>query len=228
DLAELDQVFRGAWLWSSRRWNLYYFKRADYLGPTELPLDEAVRRRVAAEIGRRPEGPIRLLTTLRSWGIGFNPVSFYYCFDAEGEELVAVLAEITNTPWGERHTYVLTPDAEAAGLPHHLRARFAKDFHVSPFHPMEQEYQWTLGVPGQYLGIAMRNLEGSQRVFDASLTLRRVELTPANLRRSALRHPVQPLVALLLIYLHALILWLKRVPFHPHPAKKKRTAPKPP
>ncbi len=219
DLAELPQAFRGAWLWSVERWNLFRFRRADYHGDPARPLDEAVRDTVERETGARPAGPVRLLTTVRSLGLAFNPVSFYYCFDAAGERVEAVLAEITNTPWGERHSYVIPAAADAApGAP--LRRRFAKAFHVSPFHPMEQEYAWAFTPPGERLAVTMRNLEGPRRVFDATLLLRREELSPRSLRRALLRRPWTPLLVLLLIHFHALLLWLKRVPFHTHPAKR--------
>ena len=107
DLGELDEVFRGRWLWSTRRPALAWMRRADYLGDPAVPLDEAVRERVARETGERPRGPIRLLTHLRMLGACFNPVSFYYCFDQAGERVETIVAEITNTPWNERHAYVL-------------------------------------------------------------------------------------------------------------------------
>ncbi|MDE2138413.1 MAG: DUF1365 family protein [Gammaproteobacteria bacterium] len=104
DLAELDRAFAGRWLWSVGRRNLAEFRRADFLGPGGLSLDEAVRARVATATGRRPAGPIRLLTHLRYGGYSFNPVTFYYCYGAgaaPGPE--AIVAEITNTPGRERH-----------------------------------------------------------------------------------------------------------------------------
>ena len=107
DLAELEDVFRGRWFWSTRGPALAWWRRADYLGPVAVPLDEAVRMRVESELGFRPEGPIRLLTQLRTFGRSFNPVTFYYCYDARGHEVEAIVAEITNTPWGERHAYVM-------------------------------------------------------------------------------------------------------------------------
>ena len=107
DLDELPECFDGRLLWSARRPALAWFRRADHLGDPRTPLAEAVRELVAERTGTRPEGPIRLLTHLRYFGHCFNPVSFYYCYDATGEQLSAVVAHVTNTPWGERHSYVL-------------------------------------------------------------------------------------------------------------------------
>jgi DUF1365 family protein len=107
DLDELDRVFAGRWLWSVNRRNLAQFRRSDYLGDPTIPLAEAVRARVREALGRAPTGPIRLLTHLRYFGHCFNPVSFYYCYAEDGTTLDTIVAEITNTPWKERHSYVL-------------------------------------------------------------------------------------------------------------------------
>ena len=91
------------------------------------------------QTGARPQGPIRLLTQLRSFGHCFNPVSFYYCFDAGGERVQAVVAEVTNTPWGERHAYVIE-----TAQPRHvavLAGELDKALHVSPFMGMDHRYE---------------------------------------------------------------------------------------
>jgi len=117
DLDELETIFARRLLWSHEAPNLVSFRRRDYHGDPDVPLDQAVRRSVAAEIGREVVGPIRMLTHLRHFGFVFNPVTFYYCYAADGETLEAVLAEITNTPWGERHAYAL--DLVAAPVESH-------------------------------------------------------------------------------------------------------------
>ena len=114
DLDEIDAIFAGRWLWSVNRRNLAEFRRRDFLGPAETPLSEAVRARVMEVTGRRPAGPVRLLTHVRYAGYSFNPVSFYYCFGADSSTLECIVAEITNTPWRERHAYVLPVEAAEA------------------------------------------------------------------------------------------------------------------
>ncbi len=115
DLTELDEVFRGRWLWSSRRPAPAWLRRADYLGDPRVSLERAVRDRVQQQTGERPDGPIRMLTHLRYFGYAFNPVTFYYCFDAADRHVVATVAEITNTPWNERYSYVLKADVPRPG-----------------------------------------------------------------------------------------------------------------
>ena len=220
DLAELDTVFAGRWCWSTRRPALAWWRRADYLGHATMPLDVAVRDRVEAETGRRPTGPVRMLTLLRTFGHCFNPVTFYYCYDAAGTVLEAVVAEITNTPWGERHAYVL-PTSAGTQDEQGFRFRFGKRFHVSPFMPMDQEYDWTFDEPGAALRIRMVNRRAQERVFDAALVLERREITGASLARALLRHPFASVEVLRRIHWQALRLWLKRIPVHDHPATRR-------
>ena len=111
DLDELPSLLEGRL--QRARPGLLRFRRRDYHGEPERPLADAVRDTVAAHTGSRPAGPVRVLAQLRSFGHCFNPVSFYYCMSADGDRLEAILTEVTNTPWGERHGYVIA----AAGVP---------------------------------------------------------------------------------------------------------------
>jgi uncharacterized protein len=222
DLAELGDVFAGRWGWSTRRPALAWFRRGDFLGPAHVPLDTAVRDLVHARTGVRPSGPIRLLTQLRFLGFSFNPVSFYYVFDEAGAHVETIVAEITNTPWRERHAYVLPIREAARAGTRSWRFEFDKRFHVSPFMPMEQRYRWWFGAPGSGLLVHMQNLEGTNRrpLFDATLRLERREICGRSLAAALLRFPLGPVRVLALIYWQALWLLLKRVPFHVHPTKR--------
>jgi DUF1365 family protein len=207
DLDELPTLLGGRL--TRNRPGLVRFRRADYLGDPATPLHEAVRAVVHQHLGKRPQGPIRLLTHLRTFGHCFNPVSFYYCFAPDGEQLEAIVAEVTNTPWGERHAYVLK-----AGDPV-PRGGFDKALHVSPFMPMEQRYTWRAPAPGETLSVQIESAQDHQKAFDATLGLKRRPLT----RRSLARHPAATLRMLALIYGHAVALKLKGVPVQPHPAR---------
>ena len=216
DLAEIDRVFAGRWLWSVGRRNLAEFRRSDYLGDPAVPLDEAVRTRVAEATGRRPQGPIRLLTHLRYFGFCFNPVSFYYCFAADGETLDVVVAEITNTPWGERHSYVL-PAAAARRRRDTLAWQFDKTFHVSPFLPMQRRYAWRLQAPADALRVHMDVAAAEGVEFDATLVLARRPPGALQLAACLLAYPMMTAQVWLAIHWQALRLWLKGVPVHDHP-----------
>jgi DUF1365 family protein len=216
DLGELPELFDGHPLWSARRPALARFRREDYLGDPALPLDVAVRDLVEQRIGIRPAGPVRMLAHLRYLGHCFNPVVFHWCFAPDGERVEAVVAEVTNTPWGERHAYVAAADGNAHAV---LDSRQEKALHVSPFMAMGMQYRWRIGTPGERLAVSIENRDADGAlVFDAHLALRRREIARASLTTVLARHPAMTLRVLGGIYGQAVRLRLKGAPWHAHPA----------
>ncbi len=226
DLDELGAVFDHRAMWSRTRSAPGRFVRADYLGDPRIPLSTAVRDAVASSTGEAPTGPIRMLTYVRMFGYCFNPVTFYYCFDADGVRVEAVVAEVTNTPWRERHAYVLS-EPETVGGDARLRFRTAKRLHVSPFMPMTVEHVWRFTTPGDRLHVHMSNLDAGRPTFDATLALEREPMTSLNLNLLLVRNPFMTLQVVGAIHWQALRLWLKRCPFHPHPSKDTREVEEP-
>ena len=216
DLDEIDDVFAGRWFWSAKRPALARFRRRDHLGPLDKPLKEAVCDLVEAKTGRRPDGPVALLTNLRYFGYCFNPVSFYYCYDRAGNRVETIVAEVNNTPWGERSTYVL-PAADSRIDGETLRFSPAKHLHVSPFLTMDVGYDWSFTPPAGRLSVFMAAARDEQRVFDASLQLSRTEIAAGALARVLISYPLMTAKVIVAIYWQALRLALKRVPFVPHP-----------
>lgn len=217
DLDELDRVFAGRLFWGVERRRFVSFRRADHLGDPALPLAEAVRRLVRERTGRAADGPIRLLTQLRTAGYVFNPLSLHYVFAASGG-LDAVVADVSNTPWNERHCYVLPAEASR------VDARAAKTFHVSPFLPMEHEYRFRLDAPADALSVRIESFDRTgERAFAARLELERREIDGRSLARALLRFPLMTAQVIGGIYWQALRLHRLGAPFHPHPNGNRQT-----
>jgi DUF1365 family protein len=238
DLDEIDEICSGHPLWSARRPNAVWFRRADFLAGTVDPeepnppdagasLGNAVRDLVETRGRARPTGPIAMLAHLRTWGWLFNPVTVYFCLDADGTQVDALVAEVTNTPWHERHAYVLGPIPCPASDPHcdptRLQYRFPKALHVSPFMGMDQEYVLECDPPGRRPGdrlvVRLASIESGQKVFEAMLVLRRREATRRELGRVLWSYPLMTLRVSTAIRRQAFRLWRKGVPFHPHPSR---------
>ncbi len=219
DLDELPNLFRGRWLWSVSRPALARFRRRDHLGPEDTSLAGCVRDLVERETGRRPGGPVRLLTNLCYFGYCFNPVSFYYCFSTDGSSLEYIVAEVNNTPWGEQGTYVM-PCTDGEVHKKSWRFRPSKKMHVSPFMPMDVEYIWALSEPADRLYVFMADYKEGERLFDATLRLRRKEISGVSLASVLMRHPFMTGKVIFSIYWQALRLWLKRTPVYEHPRRR--------
>jgi DUF1365 family protein len=218
DLAELPNLLHGSRLTEFDRWRITRFERRDHLGADNVPLERAVREFVRAQGETEPIGSIRLLTQLRYWGYIMNPVSFYFCFSTTGTELVAVVAEVNNTPWGEQHSYLLKPHQFSNTLSKKQSLR--KDFHVSPFMPMDIDYDWQVTTPNEQLNIQIANYREQDRCFDVSLSLRRQELTPTNFNRIMWQYPLMTWRVVGGIYWQAWRLWWKGAKFYPHPKRR--------
>jgi DUF1365 family protein len=191
------------------------FRRQDFHGPRAVPLDTAVRDTIERQTGDRPAGPVRLLTQLRCFGISFNPISLYYCFDAAGERVESVLAEVTNTPWRERHAYALGPFTGTRVL----RSTRAKALHVSPFMPMDQRYEVALTPPAQTLSVHIDLRRDAVSDFDATLALQRHAMSEATLSRLIRADPFGPATTVARIYAQGLKIKRAGVPVQPHPTR---------
>lgn len=215
-LEELPEALDAHPLWSARHLAPVRFRRRDFHGPPGVPLDDAVRATVAEATGAWPTGPIRLLATLRTWAWSFNPIVLYYVLTADGLGLEAVVAEVTNTPWHERHAYVLpVTGAAATELP---ATRFPKALHVSPFLDMDLDHSLASTAPGApHLTVRMDDWRGGDRIFAATLRLHRLPLDRSTMGAVLRRQPFPAQRVSAGIYRQALALRRKGAPFRRHP-----------
>lgn len=223
DLQELDQVFAKSPLWSHKTFSIARFKRSDFFDKkNDGSLYDALANWLERENGKKPEGPIRMLTNLRYFGFIVNPITCYYCFDKTGTILETVVAEVTNTPWGERCHYMLNVGADrqskAGGGLSKQAFSFAKKMHVSPFHPMDLQYYWTGKTPDKDLLVHIDVQQQQQSIFDATLTLKREEMTRQSMNSVLWRYPLMTTKVIAGIYWQALKLFVKGIPFYGRPS----------
>ncbi|CAH0991229.1 hypothetical protein SIN8267_01331 [Sinobacterium norvegicum] len=201
-----------------RLFSPFSLKRKDYLDGNNTPLKGAVVAELEQELGPLPVEKVFLLTQLRCFGYVINPISCYYCFD-KNQQLVALLVEVTNTPWGERQLYRLKchPNNNTQ------RINFDKQMHVSPFNPMQMQYQWRNNNPAAGLSIHLSCLLGDQKVMDATLNMKRQQYQSEaeNSGNRIFKNPLMTYKIAGLIYWQAAkLFFIKKLPLQRHPGKK--------
>lgn len=229
DLDELPELFEGAKGWSLNRTNFGSFRRSDFLGPTSVPLKEAVlsetNKLLALDKAALscPDGAVRMLTNLRILGFCFNPVTLYYLFNKNSDLPEMILAQVNNTPWNERYTYLIHCNEKTGKA----NSQFDKKFHVSPFNPLAMEYHWISSAPGENLLVHMENhapvgnaQDSSGRSaschMDATLTLKRQPWSKPLLHKLLWLQPWAAIKVPVAIYWQALRLFVKGVPVYTH------------
>ena len=216
DLDELDEVLAQSPFWSNRPFRPARFERSDFLGDPAVPLKKAVCERIHEETGVWHEGSVRLLANWRYFGVNMNPIACYYCFN-QREELQYLVVEVTNTPWGERQSYVLGCDPKQR----FQRKSFDKEMHVSPFNPMNMNYRWCSNEPGEVLTLNLETECKGETHVDATMALKRREITSSSLAAILVQHPWMTAKVAVTIYWQALKLWCKRNPIYDHPGSGK-------
>jgi len=217
-VTEVDNP-KHAWpLISRRSFGLVSLLASDYMAHrSESSLSKKLEAEVFEKLGEKWQGEAFLLAQPRHLGFVMNPLALYYCYGSD-EKLAFVVGEITNTPWAERHCYVFDMRQSEGARP--VKFNFKKDFHVSPFLPMDMDYTWMLNAPAENLTVNIWNKVGERLDFEAHLNLLRTGLTRVNLLMSLVKMPLVTWKIWLGIYINAAILFaIKRVTFYSHPKK---------
>jgi DUF1365 family protein len=209
NLDELGRVPELSPWFSVRRFALSRFRRSDYLGPAHEPLHISVKKKMLELTGRPVTGPVCGLMNVRTLGLYFSPVNFYFGYDRK-HTCTHLLAEVSNTPWNERHCYA-----------HDLSATLSPDnpkvFHVSPFNPDQQHYRWSVTPPpADRTAIKIRVDDPRGHIFDAAVILEKQPLTRQSVRPVLLRKPVMTAFIILKIYWQAARIFLKKIPYVPY------------
>ena len=211
DLDQVNSTFRRSFLWSFDRPNIVCFRQKDYFRKSRHLKKDLIDFLTTKKI--KGVNKIFILTTPRVFGVCYNPVSFYYCY--QGSTLRAIISDINNTPWNERFAYVHHCNQE--DITHTFN--FDKEFHISPFMPMHIKYNWQFTKPNDVIVISMNNNLNSEKVFNATLKLKRRSISGLSLTSYIFKYPLSPLETVFKIYWNALKLWFKKTPFYSHPLK---------
>ena len=213
DVDAVESITDQVPFWSQKRLAPARFVRSDFIGDQDISISEAIKARILEITGKSFSGQIFLLANWRYFGLQNNPIACYFCRGNDTNKLDYIVAEVTNTPWGERHSYVLpVTDSEEP-----FQTEFTKELHVSPFHGMDQRYRWLSTTPSESLAIKLTNIEQNQRVFHAVLQLRRVPVSARTGLMLLVRFPLETAKVTLGIYWQALLLFFRRIPLYSHP-----------
>ena len=216
ELPELTQI--GPWF-KSNKFAPLNLRCSDYLGHKVELTKHDVWLKIQS-LGAKVElSRVMFIGQLRCFGLYFSPINTYYCFD-HNDQLIYLLAEVSNTPWNERHYYLIPlKDENNKNIGNELISE--KVFHVSPFMDLNMQYQWVIKKPTDKLKLHIQNINSTtgEKLFDASLMMKRMDFTNKNLRHCLASIPIMTLKTLWGIYWQALRLFIKGVPYIAHSQK---------
>lgn len=208
-LVDLDDMPRPAWYLRP----VAGFVARDHLGGTGPDASPDIKTNVEhfiAHAGFEPDtdGRIVMLANARVFGHVFDPLTVFWCFDANGT-LRCVVAEVHNT-YGERHAYLLTPDRNG-------EVDVDKQFYVSPFNDVSGRYRMRFTLTAHAVKVSVSLLRADQPVFEAVFAGAPTPATAKTIARFARRMPAMPQKVSALIRAHGIALWVRRLPIIDRP-----------
>lgn len=212
DLEELEALDQAHRWFSYNRFSVLSFWDKDYGAGKNEPLIEYVRNALQSAGIVLTNGRVEMLCYPRLFGYAFNPLSVYYCYDAN-DELQVMLYEVSNT-FGERHTYLIEVDGTAGKT---VRQSCPKAFYVSPFMDMKGKYDFRLSRPSDDITVRIDQCDEDGVMLKASFSGRAHEITDKNLMSMVLKYPLMTLKVIAGIHWEALKLWRKGLKFFDRP-----------
>lgn len=215
DLDELEMLQKKLWLFSTNKFNVFSFRNKEHLQlPSENPdSTKSTKQHIISFLEQNGisfvDQRIMLLTNLNILGYNFNPVSFYFVLNKNNEAECAI-AEVSNT-FREMKPYFLGKE-QLKDNTFHLNT--TKYFYVSPFIDHDANFDFKLTIPDEKLNIRIDDVKNEKRFFISTLTGSKKNLTNTNLLFYTVRFPFLTLRIIFLIHWNALMLWLKKLPYH--------------
>lgn len=216
DLDHLGEIPDDAGLLKINRLGLISFYERDHGDGRREGLRRWVNERL---MGAGIEDPsklsVRVLCYPRILGFVFNPLTVYFCDNADNET-VALLYEVNNT-MGERHTYVIPVTGDKTPP---IRQECTKAMYVSPFTPMQGRYSFRILPPADSVTVGIQQSNSEGPLLNASFTGDWSPLSNRNLVTALVRHPLMTAKVIAGIHVEAFKLWRKGIPFFKHEPQK--------
>lgn len=216
-LQEVERTQHATRYFSVNKKHVYQFKTSDYLQAdnpqSAVELEEAVKRKMTTLGAPALAGDIYFMGQIRAFGVFFSPVNFYFHKNDKTHIFDWMLAEVSNTPWNERHYYLVNLNTQENS---------EKAFHVSPFNPMDMQYKWQVTQPNSTFNLALSCIK-EKRHFTASMAMKKLPLNSKHMRSLLIRMPSTTIRTVMGIYWQALRLFIKRTPIYNHPGTSTST-----
>ena len=206
DLDELNLVNKASKLFSLKKFSAISFFENDYVKGEPGNLKQRIANKVTQLGGNWDGTKVTFMGQCRNFGFYFSPANFFFCYDQD-KQCRNMLVEVSNTPWLERHYYLVDISQTETT---------EKTFHVSPFMDLDMHYLWRVKAPSNKVFVHIENHK-DEKVFDATLALTKQDFTATNMFKTWLSLPAMTFKVVLGIYWQALKLFAKRIPFVAHP-----------
>jgi len=211
NLEELENLDKDTILFSINKFNLFSFYFKDH---TEKPFNNPIiwaKNILSNKNLYNKNDRIFILCYPRILGYVFNPLTTYFCID-QNNNIKAIIYEVHNT-FGDRHSYITKYC--------HLNEKVDKMFHVSPFFPIEGEYEFDTNIKNKSIKIEIKYYKDKTNLLNAVFCGQQSQFNDQNLLLCFFLYPLMTLKVIYSIHLQALYLWIKGIKFFNRPTPSK-------